>query len=151
MLITCPECGKKRSDEADACPHCGCKRTSSGSGCGAVILLAIMIFALKMCNTDTAETYITKNNVNFRDAPNGQVLGQMPKGTKVICAMEDGWCKTQKDDQSVYISLKVLVKNAPVKKKEVSERKNTSDDVDNDPVRDVPVKKKKGLIAAIGE
>ena len=22
-LITCPECGKEMSDQADACPHCG--------------------------------------------------------------------------------------------------------------------------------
>jgi hypothetical protein len=24
MLITCPECGKELSEQADACPHCGC-------------------------------------------------------------------------------------------------------------------------------
>ena len=24
MLITCPECGGRVSDKAEACPHCGC-------------------------------------------------------------------------------------------------------------------------------
>ena len=26
LLITCPECGKQVSDQAEFCPHCGCPK-----------------------------------------------------------------------------------------------------------------------------
>lgn len=144
MLVTCPECGKKRSDEAEFCPHCGCKRTeqSFSGGCGAIVLFALIMFAFEMCSSDTAKTYMTKNNVNYRDAPNGTVLGQLPKGTKIPCAVDNGWCKTTKDSRDVYISLKVLVEN--------DQRKETPS-AQKRPSEDVSVRQKKGLIAAIGE
>ena len=144
MLITCPECGKKRSDEAEFCPHCGCKRTeqSFSSGCGMLVLTGLILFGIRTCGSDAAETYVTKSRVNYRAAPNGQILGQMPEGTKLSCAVENDWCKTGKDNKSVYISLKVLVKNNQ-RKETPSARERSSDDA--------PVRQKKGLIAAIGE
>ncbi|MBR1778812.1 MAG: zinc ribbon domain-containing protein [Alphaproteobacteria bacterium] len=115
MLITCPECGKKRSDEADFCPHCGCKRTESdGGGCFGLIALVVCIVLLAMCHTDTskstAQLFMTKNTVNYRDTPNGEILGQFPKGMKIACTPADGWCKMQQNGRDVYVAVKVLEK-----------------------------------------
>lgn len=144
MLIKCPECGNKRSSEAAACPHCGCKRKENEMGCMGLVsavLIGITLFCFSE-SSNTKDVYITKNNVNYRSAPNGKILGQLPKGTKVPCVRVDGWCQTEKDNRSVYISLNVLDKNDQ-EKKVTSEREHVG--------KDVPVRQKKGLIAAIGE
>ena len=144
MLIKCPECGKMRSNEAEYCVHCGCKRKENEMGCMGLVsavLIGITIFSFSE-STDTKDVYITKNNVNYRSAPNGKVLGQLSKGTKISCVPVNGWCKTEKDGQSVYISLNVLDKNGQGKK--VTPERGYVEE-------DVPVRQKKGLIAAIGE
>ena len=144
MLIKCPECGKMRSDEAEYCVHCGCKRKEKDLGCMGVlsaVLIGITLFSFSE-STNTKDVYITKSNVNYRSAPNGKVLGQLSKGTKISCVSVNGWCKTEKDGQSVYISLNVLDKNT---------RKEESTSVEKRSLEDVPVRQKKGLIAAIGE
>ena len=144
MLIKCPECGNKRSSEADACPHCGCKRKGNDIGCFGLlsaIAIGVIMFTYSE-NTSSKNVYITKNNVNYRSAPNGKVLGKLPKGTQVSCVVADGWCKTEKDNRSVYISLNVLDKNDQGKKV-TPEREYVEEDVS--------VRQKKGLIAVIGE
>ncbi len=55
-LITCPECSKEISDQADACPHCGYKmqtttdvppniKTHSGLG-RKVVMSMVIVFAI---------------------------------------------------------------------------------------------------------
>ncbi len=106
MLIKCPDCGKMRSSDADACPFCGCKRKPGGciGFVVFVILLACVFFA------DSKETYVVSKNANFREEPNGKVLGQISKGTELGCNIEDGWCRTTYAGRIVFVSLKVLEK-----------------------------------------
>jgi hypothetical protein len=44
-MITCEECKKEISDQAESCPHCGMVRPKKPSGC-FVVVLAVIIFAV---------------------------------------------------------------------------------------------------------
>ena len=90
MLIKCPDCGKMRSSDAAACPFCGCKRKPGG--CSGFIVVLIMLALVTLC--DSKEPYVVQRNANFREEPNGKILGQISKGTELSCNIEDGWCRT---------------------------------------------------------
>lgn len=107
MLIKCPDCGNMRSSDADACPFCGCKRTP-GSGCMGIVALVVVLGLIFLSHSK--EAYVVTRKANFREAPNGEILGQISKGTELHCHIENGWCRTTYADKKVYVSLKVLKK-----------------------------------------
>lgn len=43
MIISCPECGKDISNQAQACPHCGKQRPLAINGVRVVLLLIVGI------------------------------------------------------------------------------------------------------------
>ena len=141
MLIKCPDCGNMRSSDADVCPFCGCKRKPGGGCMGGLVFLVFLAF---MYLAESKETYIVVKKANFREAPNGKILGQMSKGTELICHVEDGWCRTTHADKTVYVSLTVLGKSgAPKKTKKV-----TSSAAEN--VSSSSVTQSTGLVQAVG-
>lgn len=127
MLIKCPDCGKMRSSDAAACPFCGCKRKPGG--CAGFIVVLIMLALASLC--DSKESYVVLRNANFREEPNGKILGQISKGTELSCNIEDGWCRTTYADRIVFVSLKVLEKrtSAEDKTSSVSSRNNVKPQV----------------------
>ena len=106
MLIKCPDCGNMRSSDADACPFCGCKR-KPGSCLGTIVLFVVIILVLL---SNSQDSYVVTRTANYREAPNGKILGQLSKGIRLSCEVKDGWCRTTYSDQTVYVSLKVLEK-----------------------------------------
>lgn len=141
MLIKCPDCGNMRSSDADACPFCGCKRKPGGGCMGVLVFLVFLAF---MYLAESKETYVVLKNANFREAPNGKILGQMSKGIELSCHVEDGWCRTTYAEKTVYVSLKVLEKrSAPKEMKKV-----TSSTAEN--VSSSSVTQSTGLVQAVG-
>lgn len=140
MLIKCPDCGNMRSSDADACPFCGCKR-KPGSCLGTIVFFVVVILVLL---SNSQDSYVVTRTANYREAPNGKILGQMSKGTELICHVEDGWCRTTHADKTVYVSLTVLGKSgAPKKTKKV-----TSSAAEN--VSSSSVTQSTGLVQAVG-
>lgn len=127
MLIKCPDCGKMRSSDAAACPFCGCKRKPGG--CAGFIVVLIMLALTTLC--DSKEPYVVLKNANFREEPNGKILGQIPKGTELSCNIEEGWCRTTYASRTVFVSLKVLEKrtSAEDEKSSVPVRSNVEPQV----------------------
>lgn len=107
MLIKCPDCGRMRSSSASACPHCGC--TKKTGGCAGWIVFALMLPFLILNNNDS--NYYTAGNVNLRDAPNGNIITQIPKGKEIECIVENDWCRVEWNGQKGYVAMKVLRKN----------------------------------------
>ncbi len=137
MLIKCPDCGKMRSSDAAACPFCGCKRKPGG--CSGFIVVLIMLALVTLC--DSKEPYVVQRNANFREEPNGKILGQISKGTELSCNIEDGWCRTTYASRIVFVSLKVLEKRTSA-----GETKSPA------PVRnnaEPPVNREAGLVRAV--
>lgn len=114
MLFKCPDCGKERDSGEPMCPHCGCTKKPAGI-IGPVIFLALCGFAFFAGRQGPETYYVGRDAVNYRSAPNEKVLGQLPRGEKVVCnTVSNGWCRSAMDGREIYISLKVLTKQAPV-------------------------------------
>lgn len=116
MLFKCPDCGNERESGEPMCPHCGCTKKPAGI-IGPVIFLALCGFAFFAGKKGPETYYVGRDAVNYRSAPNEKVLGQLQRGETVVCdSIGEGWCRSVLDGREIYISLKVLTKQAPADK-----------------------------------
>lgn len=74
-LVTCPECKKQMSSEADACPACGYKKKKGGGCLPAIIIGAVVIGAISSLSSNNPPTTASEPAADARQSASGACMG----------------------------------------------------------------------------
>lgn len=100
--------------QKEKCAYTGLWRPPPGAL--ATLVVVALAFCAFMFFTHIGEMtyFVAGTKVNYREQPNGRVLGQLDKGKKITCKeIKDGWCRTYFGRQRAFISMMVLAKEKP--------------------------------------
>ena len=104
--MICWKCHRHVSDSSLTCPFCGAN---------LVIIPLLFVIGIGLLSSGSGSDeplYRVTKTVNCRTAPvTGKVIGSRSAGLKIHCdKVENGWCKTEYNGETCYISAKYLSK-----------------------------------------